>query len=517
MRLPHQDSDPAHRDFQYLEDLSTAYWHSEAFFAALELKLFEILGQGDMDTEMLAARASCDPDALPRLLKVLKRLDLISEIAGKWHNGQAVRRYLATGNGARLSDFLLYRRHMQSQWQALAQRLSLNPDKSVSGPLAAEDYETRNRRYVAAQDALAREKAKEILAALEDVSWRPPILDIGGGAGALSRALIGTKPGGKATLFDLPEVVEAAKILYPDPGHWERLKIQKGDFRHVQMEAHEPFGLIVMSNFLHAYSEAEAEKLLRKALKLLAPDGLLLIHDYFPDRLGRSPHKGPLYDLNMLLNTHNGRCHDADRIMGWLRQAHMGRAEFRHLSTDTGLILAGCGASAHHAKRPYRDLPYAARKIGFRRAVRLDVSKIAVAPWARIKCRYGCARYGDNLQCPPRGLESMETGNLLGAYAQALLLEGQPPGRDFHDKLLQLERHAFLSGCHKAFSLGAGPCPLCEKCPDDGNCRYPHKARPSMEGSGIDVYKTVHDAGLKLRPVIKKSQYVKYFGLLLLE
>jgi len=39
MKLPHQDSDPAHTDFQYLEDLSTAYWHSEAFFAALELKI----------------------------------------------------------------------------------------------------------------------------------------------------------------------------------------------------------------------------------------------------------------------------------------------------------------------------------------------------------------------------------------------------------------------------------------------------------------------------------------------
>jgi predicted metal-binding protein/2-polyprenyl-3-methyl-5-hydroxy-6-metoxy-1,4-benzoquinol methylase len=517
MRLPHHDSDPAHTDFQFMEDLSTAYWHSEAFFAALELKIFELLGQGDMDTKSLAARASCDPDALLRLLKVLQRLDLISEISGKWCNGQAVRRYLVPENGVGLSDFLLYRRHMQSQWQALAQKLSLNPEKSASGPLAEEEYETRNHRYVKAQDALAREKAKEILAGLKGEPWQPPILDIGGGAGALSRALIGTKPEGTATLFDLPEVVEAAKVLYPDPRHWKRFKIQKGDFRNAQMEGDGPFGLIIVSNFLHAYSEGEAEKLLRKALKLLAPDGLILIHDYFPDRLGRSPHKGPLYDLNMLLNTHNGRCHDADRIMAWLRQSDMGRAEFQHLPTDTGIILARRGKNAYQGKRVFQDLRHAARKIGFRRAVPLDVSRIAVVPWARLKCRYGCARYGDNLQCPPRGLEREAAKKLLAAYTHALVLEGAPPGRDFHNNLLQLEKHAFLSGFHKAFALGAGPCPVCEKCPDDGNCRHPEKARPSMEGSGIDVYETADNAGLRLKPAAKKDQYAKYFGLLLLE
>ncbi|HKI49818.1 MAG TPA: DUF2284 domain-containing protein, partial [Desulfobacteria bacterium] len=162
-------------------------------------------------------------------------------------------------------------------------------------------------------------------------------------------------------------------------------------------------------------------------------------------------------------------------------------------------------------------LRHTALKIGFRQAVLLDVSRIAVVPWARIKCRYGCARYGENLRCPPHGLESEETGKLLATYTNALILEGTPPSRDFHDRLLKMEKHAFLSGYHKAFSLGAGPCPICDKCPDDGNCRYPRKARPSMEASGIDVYETVRNAGLKLKPAIEKDQYAKYFGLLLLE
>ena len=65
--------------------------------------------------------------------------------------------------------------------------------------------------------------------------------------------------------------------------------------------------------------------------------------------------------------------------------------------------------------------------------------------------------------------------------------------------------------------FGAGPCPVCAECPEDGNCRHPEQARPAMEASGIDVYQTVKNAGLRLEPVTERDGYVKYFGLLLLE
>jgi len=76
---------------------------------------------------------------------------------------------------------------------------------------------------------------------------------------------------------------------------------------------------------------------------------------------------------------------------------------------------------------------------------------------------------------------------------------------------------AFLSGFHKAFVFSAGHCSLCDKCPEDGRCRFPEKARPSMEGSGIDVYETARNAGINFAPSSRKIQYVKYLGLLMLE
>lgn len=154
---------------------------------------------------------------------------------------------------------------------------------------------------------------------------------------------------------------------------------------------------------------------------------------------------------------------------------------------------------------------------GFRRATPVSPQNVITAPWVRLKCRFGCALYGKDLQCPPHGLSSHETREMLDSYTSALLLEGAPPGRAFHDRLLRLEKKAFLAGFYKAFVFGAGPCPLCASCAEDGICRHPEQARPAMEGSGIDVYATARRAGIFLEPVTEKDQYVKYIGLLLLE
>ena len=104
---------------------------------------------------------------------------------------------------------------------------------------------------------------------------------------------------------------------------------------------------------------------------------------------------------------------------------------------------------------------------------------------------------------------------MLDDYSCAVLVQGQPPGNDFHQKLLRLEKGVFFAGRQKAFVFGAGPCTICPECPEDGKCRHHNLARPSMEGSGIDVYSTAENAGWSLAPVKEKGGYVQYIGLLL--
>jgi predicted metal-binding protein len=514
--LPFHIADPAHTDFQYLEDLATGYWYSEVLFAALELKLFDNLDGAGRDLNSLAAASGSDPRLLRRLLRVLKRLALVGEADGVWFNNPSAGRYLVASRPTFMGDFFFYRRYMKAGWQELAARMRGDAQSPSADDAGGDDYFTRNLNYVRAMDAVSRLKAREIAAELGPISRRSPILDVGGGAGAVCRALIKDHPRARAVLFELPEVIQAARTLYPGNEDWSRIDCLAGDFRSYPFKTEQRFGMVVMSNFLHAYGAQEARELLVKAFGLLAEDGLLVIHDYFPDRAGRAPHKGALYDLAMMLNTYNGVCHDAEEVARWLKDAGMSGVHTRDLATDSAVIVAGRKAVPDSGDGMERWV-YEARALGFRTAVPLNADQVVTGDWVRIKCRFGCARYGKNMKCPPLGLELSETRKMLEEYRWALLVEGAPPGREFHQRLLRLEKKAFLSGFHKAFVFGAGPCPVCETCPADGACRHSNLARPSMEGSGIDVFETAANAGIPLKPVRRKDHYIKYVGLLLLK
>ncbi|MBA3012090.1 MAG: methyltransferase domain-containing protein [Proteobacteria bacterium] len=508
MALGFKDADPAHTGFQFLEDLSTAYWYSQVLFSALELKLFSHLDQGFCSLEPLARKAKCRETELARLLRAMERTGLVTCREGNWYNTQVSCLFLVQGKPDYMGDFFLYRCYMRPQWDQLTQKVCIEKPTRIT----ALSYEERNLRYVASTDTLVRQKSAEIVRLLESEKISGPILDIGGGAGSLVRALLKLAKNTTALVFDLPEVIGAARTLYPDKKDWEKITLVGGDFRTHVFE--EKFSLVCMSNFLHAYGPMEACELLLKAITLLTPDGILVVHDYFPDRKGAVPQKGALYDLAMMLNTFNGVCHDTATIRQWLGQGGIKTIGITDLTTDTAVILAKRKGTFHPPANPWADL---ALELGFDAIAPISPGDVVTAPWVNAKCQFGCKGFGKNIQCPPQGMAHDKTRLLLDDYTRAFLVRGAPPGKRFHTALLALEKKAFLDGFHKAFVFGAGPCPVCPACPEEGRCLHPDLARPSMEGSGIDVYASVAAAGWSLAPVQQKGQYVTYIGLFLVE
>lgn len=332
------DSKPV--DFQHLEDLATAYWYSEVLFAALDLGVFRMIESGHTGIEDLARAVSCVPGQLKRFLEVLDRLGLVQRTGRQWQNRPATRQYLLPDSPSYMGDFLLYRRYMKTGWESLVATVSGGQRSVCQGITPDSDYHTRTYYYVRALDQLARRKASEIADILATEAWNAPILDVGGGAGAVGRALISLRPKGQCVLFDLSEVLDAARRVYPASEHWKRVQARAGDFRSHEFSITDRYGLIVFSNFLHTYSAAEAEELVDKAAGLLSPGGCILVHDYFPDREPRSPHKGGLYDLSMMLNTFNGSCHTADAVEDWLRKLGATQTIVRDLPSDSSLIIA---------------------------------------------------------------------------------------------------------------------------------------------------------------------------------
>ncbi|MHC4663282.1 MAG: DUF2284 domain-containing protein [Planctomycetota bacterium] len=167
-------------------------------------------------------------------------------------------------------------------------------------------------------------------------------------------------------------------------------------------------------------------------------------------------------------------------------------------------------------KPPLNSFVRKALDLGAKSAKIINASTVKTAPWVGLKCRFGCGEYGRSLVCPPHTPTDEEMQRTIRCYRHAILFEH--PGRHKKDIAAKLEREIFLSGYYKALGLAARSCKFCRDCAiDDGDCRHPERARPSMEACGIDVYETVRASGIELEVVRDKKGPSNFFGLVFVE
>jgi predicted metal-binding protein len=168
-------------------------------------------------------------------------------------------------------------------------------------------------------------------------------------------------------------------------------------------------------------------------------------------------------------------------------------------------------------------------------ALSLPVSHVIVDERVRLKCQVPlCDSFHKNLMCPPFAMSVEEFRKVLACYKEAILLQTEgvidvptngKPNRDvfvpagrLHDLVNLGEREAFRSGFRFAAGLIGGCCRLCEACVAIDNsriCRFPFRARPSMEAMGIDVVATLEQSGLTLTFPVRDR--VTWTGLILLQ
>jgi predicted metal-binding protein len=162
-----------------------------------------------------------------------------------------------------------------------------------------------------------------------------------------------------------------------------------------------------------------------------------------------------------------------------------------------------------------------ALEMGFTAAKWIDPRTIVTAEWVRMKCQFGCVRYGTSLCCPPHAPTPQTTRKVIDSYTKALLahrkVEGGKRARDLTQILVRLEREIFVDGYYKAWSMGSGPCSLCKTCDTSGPCQHGREARPSMEACGIDVFRTVRDNGFTINVVRTHEDEQNQYGVILVE
>ncbi len=154
----------------------------------------------------------------------------------------------------------------------------------------------------------------------------------------------------------------------------------------------------------------------------------------------------------------------------------------------------------------------------------IDVDKINFMPELRKACEANaCGKYGKNHTCPPHVGEINELISKAKTYEKAIVMQKIYPLEDSYDFEGMMVGGADFAKClweitdmaseklDAPMILGCGGCDYCEKCtaPDKEPCRFPDKARASLESYGIQVSQLAQTAGMKY---INGQNTVTYFG-----
>jgi predicted metal-binding protein len=138
-----------------------------------------------------------------------------------------------------------------------------------------------------------------------------------------------------------------------------------------------------------------------------------------------------------------------------------------------------------------------------------------------------CPYYDKNIYCPPHGPSLDLMRNAISRYTWAVLFAVDViPPEEFSDRSVQreavvnwakkclditnrIETLAFGSGYYLATGFAQYSCLriLCrqDRCLvlEGGKCPYPLQSRPSMEGTGMDVYRLVTKVGWDIYPIYR--------------
>ncbi len=287
---------PTESQLQALSADMVGHWRTQAIRAAVELGVFE---QVPASSSSLEGQLGLAPGMGIRLLRALRELALIAHDDAGVHRVTDRGSFLVNGQPLSLSHAASHwGERSYTAWGGLIESL-----RSGRSATAGQDTGTifdqlrRESGELAKYHAAMASYARHDYSALTDqvdFGVHHNILDVGGGTGELSFALLGAYPNLTATVMDLPEVVRLARV--PDD-LLDRCKFIAGNLFEAWTIGSEA---VAMARVLHDWPDDDALRILRRARSAISEGGTLYIVEMV---LGNTSGRGGLLDLNMLVMT----------------------------------------------------------------------------------------------------------------------------------------------------------------------------------------------------------------------
>ncbi len=292
-----------------------AFRKSRILLTAYELDVFTFIGKKSYSSEDISGALNLDNNAAERLLNALVALGLLEKNTRNFSNSEDSYRLLSKDSPAYIGG-LMHSNHLWNTWSHLTEVVK-------TGQVAhRQEINDRGDEWLEAFINAMHDRGKKQAPAQVgkiDMHHIDSVLDIGGGSGCFTMEFIKRKPGLRAAIFDLPNVVPISKQIVEKEGFSGKIEYFSGDYTMDELPV--GFDLMFLSAVIHSNSYETNQELIRKCFRSLNPGGRIVIQDWIMNETKTEPVQGAIFSINMLVGVEGGDCYSEKEVSTWLKNA----------------------------------------------------------------------------------------------------------------------------------------------------------------------------------------------------
>ncbi|BBA97266.1 putative O-methyltransferase [Actinacidiphila reveromycinica] len=281
---------------------------ARALHAAVELRIVELIGDGQRSAADLAARAGTDPQSTLRLLRALTALGLLREPVPGTFSATPAGALLDPGAPGSMAALVLSSATMEQMmrpgWDYLADSVRTGDtsfekvfDKDFFSHL--RDHPERSARFNEAMSQATRSTAA-VLPGSFDFGRFGTVADVGGGDGTLLAAVLREHTSLTGILHDTEEGLAQAPETLRRDGLADRCSLVPGDFFTSVPEGADVY---LVKSILHDWPDDRCATILGHCREVLPAGGrVLIVEPVLAEAVDPGAVGLYLGDLNMLVN-----------------------------------------------------------------------------------------------------------------------------------------------------------------------------------------------------------------------
>lgn len=317
-----------------LLQMSSGYWETCTLHAGVKTGVFTLIGKNRLSAGEVAGKLEGNTRGVEMLLNALTAMEILGKREGKYSNTLASNTFLSKGSSKYIGHIIMHHHHLVESWHQLDS--AVLSGKPVRGRMSYQDEEKRES-FLMGMFNMAMNLAPTIVSKI-DLSTRRHLIDLGGGPGTYAIHFCLQNPQLKAAVYDLPTTRSFAEKTIANFDLTDKIDFMAIDYLEENIEG--TYDVAWLSHILHGEASGDCRRIINKAVSVLEPGGLILIHDFILNDTMDGPLFPALFSLNMLLGTSGGQSYSEKQLREMLKDA--GVKEIRRIyfesTNDSGII-----------------------------------------------------------------------------------------------------------------------------------------------------------------------------------